>query len=69
MYLYTRQYPTAKVIGHNQSAAKECPWFSVPRFAKLTGVDSTQINNSDVYGMDASDAVQNAEDLIKLIVL
>ena len=43
---YLNLYPGSQVIGHNQVKRKECPWFSVPQFAKNIGIPDTRINTS-----------------------
>lgn len=43
---YINSYPDAKVIGHNQKARKECPWFWVPSFALGIGIDKEKIDFS-----------------------
>jgi N-acetylmuramoyl-L-alanine amidase len=58
---YTAAYPEAKVIGHNQvTSIKACPWFYVPRFAENIGVNSNQIDNSPIQGLNLDTAIQNA---------
>jgi hypothetical protein len=37
------KYPSAKLAGHNQFAAKACPSFDVPSWAKSIGVAAKRI--------------------------
>ena len=57
---YTAAYPEAKVIGHNQVTNKKCPWFYVPKFAENIGVNSSQIDNRNIQGLNLDIAIQNA---------
>ena len=58
---YTAAYPEAKVIGHNQvNSIKACPWFYVPKFAENIGVNSSQIDNRNIKGLNLNKAIQNA---------
>ena len=43
---YLDLYPESQVIGHNQVKRKECPWFSVPQFAKNIDIPDARINTT-----------------------
>jgi len=43
---YLDLYPESQVIGHHQVKQKECPWFSVPQFAKNIGIPDARINTT-----------------------
>jgi len=76
---YVEAYPDAKVIGHNQYSVKECPWFHVPTFAKNIGVNTNQIDFSDMnelperysketgklvsVGLSLEEAIRNANNI------
>lgn len=36
---FHRKYPTVKIVGHNQLAAKACPSFDVPQWLKSIGIN------------------------------
>lgn len=43
VYDFLRQYPRAKVLGHNQVAQKACPSFDVPKWLMEIGVNKSNI--------------------------
>lgn len=45
-YLDNR-YPQMKIIGHNQAAGKECPWFHTEAYAAELGIGYNQIWSQD----------------------
>lgn len=51
---YQIKYPNIQIIGHNQIAAKECPWFDVREYCKELGILSSNIDQRIPSGMDLS---------------
>tara|TARA_R110000737_G_scaffold60636_1_gene87427 strand:+ start:39 stop:1748 length:1710 start_codon:yes stop_codon:yes gene_type:complete len=51
---YILRYPNIKVLGHNQIAAKSCPWFDVREYCKELGISSNNIDQRLASGMDLS---------------
>lgn len=45
VYDFLIKYPSAKVLGHNQVAAKACPCFDVPDWLAEIGVNKSNIYN------------------------
>ncbi len=64
---YLTKYPDIIILGHNQIAAKECPWFDVRKYCSLLSIPNKNIYNGIVSGMDLSkDKFNNHEKIVKL---
>ena len=64
---YIIRYPDIKILGHNQIAAKDCPWFDVRKYCKLLKILDSNIDNRLASGMDLSkDKFNNHKKVAKL---
>ena len=67
--LYQIRYPNIQIVGHNQIAAKSCPWFDVRKYCKELGIPSSNIDQRIPSGMDLSkEKYNNHEKIAKLTI-
>ena len=66
---YQTRYPNIQIVGHNQIAAKECPWFDVRKYCVELGIPSSNIDQRIPSGMDLSkEQFNNYKKVAKLTI-
>lgn len=51
---YKDRYPNIKIVGHNQIAERDCPWFNVSQYCKKLEIKNKNIYFENHSGIDTS---------------
>ena len=63
---YILKYPKIKILGHNQIARKDCPWFNVPLYCEKLKISNKNIYRNIPSNLDLSNYEDNHIKVAKL---